>query len=196
MKQIGDSLKQNALTGQQPNTSEKPRSATDKRSRRLQLAALIRQSFDIFNIYGKQAESIENVIAAFELVMEPFDESHIRAAFREWMASSANMPTPSDIGKIAERIQTEEKERRAYAEKPPVIAKANERANNYRTVPWAGKDYQTCKKENLIHLIIDHIMTFSPVPTGQRAEFMSKRDSYIHYLHHHFGFPKMVEDWR
>lgn len=76
-----------------------------------QLQALLKQSFDIFNIYGKEPESLENILLGFNLSLEDMEIKYITSAFKEWMASSRNFPTPADIRKIAIQHKDFEKSR-------------------------------------------------------------------------------------
>ena len=62
-------------------------------------------------------------------------------------------------------------------------------------VPWAYKDYDQCKKEGIIHLIKDHVLTLKKGPQGPRGNFRSKREDYLNYLNKHFKFPLKMEDW-
>lgn len=65
------------------------------------MQALLKQSFDIFNIYGKEPESLQNILEGFNLCLEDMEIKYITSAFKEWMASSKNFPTPSDIRSLA-----------------------------------------------------------------------------------------------
>lgn len=63
----------------------------------LQLKALIEQSFDIFNVYGKEPEAVKNIIQGFALVLAGHDLRDIQSAFKHWMENQSAMPTPADI---------------------------------------------------------------------------------------------------
>lgn len=105
-----------------------------ERSKRLQqLKALITQSFQIFNVYGRQAEAVNAIISAFSYALEEYHIDHITAAFQEWMLEQSVMPTPADILKITKILDADEKARLAgfqrakpayehIFERPPWIA--------------------------------------------------------------------------
>jgi hypothetical protein len=101
-----------------------------------QLKALINQSFQIFNVYGRQAESVQAIIGGFSMVLKDIHIDDITLAFREWMHEESNMPTPVNILKIATRIQKENEERArgfvaaksanpSILKRPPWIAEFN-----------------------------------------------------------------------
>lgn len=65
-----------------------------------QLLALLTQSFEIFNVYGKEPEAVKSILGGFSVILAPYEIGHITAAFTRWMQISSTMPTPSDILKL------------------------------------------------------------------------------------------------
>jgi len=61
---------------------------------------LLRQSYDIFQTYGKSPESLENMVLGFSLVLRPYNDQTIIAAFRYWMETQSILPTPADIKEV------------------------------------------------------------------------------------------------
>lgn len=116
-------------------------------------------------------------------------------------ASSKDNPYIPPTGEIIKTIRFHEsffKERKYDIE--PTQVEIRETApipapRNNPKVAWANKTYEQCKKENLIHLVIDHVLTISNKPVGTLGIFMTKREEYIKFLHEFCGFPQRMEDW-
>lgn len=66
---------------------------------------MVRQSFDIFNIYGKEPETVTNITLGFAIALENCDIVDIKAAFNAWLKETSVMPTPADILKKAEEFR-------------------------------------------------------------------------------------------
>lgn len=70
------------------------------------MQGLLAQSYDIFNIYGKQPEAMKNILSGFALALQDYTEAEITAAFQKWLKTSAVFPTPADIiGLMAPRAR-------------------------------------------------------------------------------------------
>lgn len=78
----------------------------------MQLKALIQQTFDIFHVYGKPPEAVDNIVRGFWNVLEDVHVDDITSAFKQWMLQEKVIPTPSDILKIT---QDSARRRRARA---------------------------------------------------------------------------------
>lgn len=77
-----------------------------KSERTAALSQLLRQSFDIFNTYGKQPESLKSMVHGFDVVLQKYSTEVITAAFSTWLEEQSCMPTPADIKYIcANRIK-------------------------------------------------------------------------------------------
>lgn len=65
-----------------------------------QLKILLRQSYDIFEIYGKKPSQLRNILNGFADVLAPYHQKEITAAFRTWLHRESKFPTPSAIKQI------------------------------------------------------------------------------------------------
>lgn len=153
-----------------------------QRSKAFQLQALIEQSFEIFNLYGKPSESVKSVIKGFNLTMEPYDIYDINAAFKQWMAEKSVMPTPADIVEIIKGIM---KHRREMAVKPEPRAQPVHRNPGPASdaVPWYGLRWPQFTQAHLAALQA-HLATMEPEAARE----------YRLYLHHHAGAPHPNRD--
>lgn len=144
-----------------------------------QLRALIDQSFDIFNLYGKSKSSAGSLLQGFDTVLEQYSIAMITQAFQEWMGKSSVMPTPSDILKICLALREDENQakridathQRLKQLPPPSSPKKN-------AVPWACKqwiDFTDADKSGLLK----HF-------SGMSAQ---KSNEYKKYLNHQCGVP-------
>lgn len=61
------------------------------------LMVLVSQSFDVFNQYGKDPESLKSTYKAFEIDLAGHSAESIQNAFTEWRKTKSTMPTPADI---------------------------------------------------------------------------------------------------
>lgn len=63
------------------------------------ITTLVRQSFDIFQTYGRDANALSNLTAAFIDELKDFEEIEIVNSFKNWRSENSVMPTPADISK-------------------------------------------------------------------------------------------------
>lgn len=139
----------NELT--RPSMKPKPKSEQD--GKLINLRYLLQQSIDIFNVYGKEPEQLKNILQGFVMILDPYSSEDISAAFKEWMAESANMPTPADILKIVKRIN--EGRRDIYSKYLKPTPKAD------KTPP--AKDWDKLSPEGKIEFI--HNIKYMPEST-------------------------------
>lgn len=139
----------------------------------MQLSSLVRQSFDIFNVYGKDPSSVENIILGFSIALEEYDIQDISKSFKQWMKSSSAMPAPADIVKLCE----ESKSYRATMSKTPVSA-IRALPSPKSEVPWNGKRWYDA--EPMSGEISKHFASMEK----------PKREGYAAYLVYHMKWPK------
>ena len=99
-----EKLTHNAPTKQSnvPSTQNEPSTHQTIRKHRFStIAALVRQSFDTFNLYGRQPESLENQTRSFSFVLKDFTDNEITSAFAEWLTKET-MPVPANILALCE----------------------------------------------------------------------------------------------
>lgn len=123
------------------------------------MRSLIRQSFDIFNVYGKDPEAAKNILHGFSMVLEDHTDNDISFAFKEWLKEKSTMPTPSDICSIcnarAKERKEEENHKKYYS---ALMIGASEytipkKEGKAPAVSWAGKMWESftnADKENLM----------------------------------------------
>lgn len=99
--QVKDQASQNALV-QQPSEAQALTLATSRVARG-QLAVMVSQCFDALNIYGKEPEQVENIVAIFNLVLAEYSIKQIEDAFKTYLSRNSNMPTPADIAMLIRR---------------------------------------------------------------------------------------------
>lgn len=105
----------NAPTQQQHAASKSPGN-NDKLAmqREETINFLVRQSFDIFNTFGKDPDCLETMVPAFCEVLQARHPNTITEAFRLWMLKNEKMPTPSNIaGLCVEAEAAKEIQRRS-----------------------------------------------------------------------------------
>lgn len=88
------------------STASTPTTTSANRPWNAQLSTLIRQSFDVFNVYGKSEEAIENITIGFKIALDGMDMVDISIGFKEWLKTQSSFPTPADIKKLAEHSRT------------------------------------------------------------------------------------------
>lgn len=68
-----------------------------------QLSTIILQCFDSLKLYGKEPEQIGNLNAMFQFVLADYSYDKIMEAFRFYLSTSSELPTPADIVGIIKR---------------------------------------------------------------------------------------------
>lgn len=139
----------------------------------MQLSSLVRQSFDIFNVYGKDPSSVENIILGFSIALEEYDIQDISKSFKQWMKSSSAMPAPADIAKLCE----ESKSYRVSVSKTPAPA-MRALPKPCGMVPWYNLPWR--EAEQFSQEICKH---FSELDKP-------KREGYASYLVYHMKWPR------
>lgn len=66
-----------------------------------QLRHLLRQSFDTFQIYGKEPEALRNILGSFIAALKDIEIEFITDGFQSWLRSKSAFPTPADIRELA-----------------------------------------------------------------------------------------------
>lgn len=66
-----------------------------------QLQELLKQSYDIFEVYGKEPEALGNMLRAFVDALSDIELKYIMDAFKVWLREQRKMPVPADIREIA-----------------------------------------------------------------------------------------------
>lgn len=95
MDETNENQNQNLPTRHTSNSLEKFTARTAEE--RDMVSTAIRQSFDLFNTYGKDPKALTNIMRAFDQVLSPYPTDSIMRAFRDWMKTEKTMPTPADI---------------------------------------------------------------------------------------------------
>lgn len=76
------------------------------REKQAQIAAIVRQCFNILDTYGKPPEALEDLILAMVQDLAEFSLKDIQAAFYSWRRRHTKIPTPAEIiAKIEKDIQ-------------------------------------------------------------------------------------------
>jgi hypothetical protein len=169
MQKLADSLpKPNVPTAQPMRPSQK-----SSPQRLAQLKALLVQSYDVFQIYGKEPEAIKNQLLAFSTVLESHAIEDITAAFTEWLRISAVFPTPADILKLTVAAANERTGRRNYRPRPPPRKPAE------NAVSWCGLMWNQFTDRHKADLV-EHLKTMT----------LEKAKAYLWYLHEFCGAPQ------
>lgn len=150
------------------------------RQRASQFQALLSQSYEIFNVFGKQPEAVKTAVQAFMMVLENRDMGDIQGAFKTWMQTSSTFPTPADILKI---VKENEAHRRHMALQEENIAIVREAIGNAPpkikspTVPWFGLQWSQFTDQHRQQL------------ERHLDELGDKAPGYIQYLNQFVGAP-------
>lgn len=70
-----------------------------------QLAMLIREYFDVFNIYGRPTSAVSNIVKRFDASLEEYTLESIKEAFAEYEKTNDAFPVPAAIIRIIEDPQ-------------------------------------------------------------------------------------------
>ena len=140
------------------------------------MAAILEQCFDTLKTYGREPESLGNMHKAFLLALEDYKNEDIHGAFIEYLKTSNEIPTPSDIIQIIERNQV-------YSSPAYKVFDGSDIPDQPRKDPvnWAFKNWNEIENH---HDVIVH--------TGWLAQEKGKDRAldYIKYLQHNCGAPK------
>jgi hypothetical protein len=143
----------------------------------LQLKALVTQSFEVFNVFGKEPEAIKNIINSFMIVLEDQSLEDINYGFREWLRISSVMPTPADIRELA---TGEADHKRKYAARAvPAASVAPTPLPKTPTVPWRGLNWNQFTDADR-EALAEHLAGMEP----------KKAQAYRWYLHEFCGAPE------
>lgn len=58
----------------------------------------------MLDTFGKDADSLTNVVKGFCKVLEPYQLGDISSAFLDWIKTSSKMPAPADIAKLCDEM--------------------------------------------------------------------------------------------
>lgn len=134
---------------------------------------LIQQSFEIFNVYGKQPEAAKSIFQGFHSILENHEMADITRAFQHWMQEKSTMPTPSDILSRADEIRKDRTAQKNYPAAQPVPKEP------VKMVPWAYKRWENFTESDRIGLD-EHLASMDS----------DKRATYVNYLVNWCGSPK------
>lgn len=143
------------------------------------IQGLVRNSFDIFNTYGKDTGSLETIQMAFWVVLKNIKEKYIKMAFQEWLETKANMPAPSEIREMAIRFEN------TY-DRPKNTTKAiKAKPRSVRSVAWhgIGADEFKKNKETYLPMMRDHYIILKTRHGEEKAKsyFTQFLGNYLHY---------------
>lgn len=167
---------QNDLTARLTQ-GQKPLSPALNREKIDLLRSLVQQSFDIFNIYGKQPEAVANILQGFGLALADQEITDIRKAFTIWLKTKSAMPTPSDIRDLCLEETKHRSQLTRYSDMgqdytPP-------QKNPTQPISWAMKHWKEFTPSDKHRLEI-HLNDLGP----------EERAGYLSYLHTMCGMPK------
>lgn len=124
--------------------------------RNSQLADLIQQSFDVFNVYGKEPEAATNIIMGFKIVLEPYRIDDITAAFVQYMGTAKVMPVPAQIKEIVIEIQAERARKSNHQGKVVNLPRNPKLMIEHAPNPWHGTKRADWGDETLKQFIEAH----------------------------------------
>lgn len=180
MQQIADNLPSTSGSKQlatQLSTKSLPTSTAGMAKQKAALLNdLIKQSFEVFHVYGRPPEAIPNMVKAFLMVLDTATIQDVEKSFQTWMRTRSVLPTPADILAL---VQEEQRHRRELLEaRHQQPAKTLYRVNGMERVSWAGKLWGEYTDADRIGLQ-NHLEEMDPV----------KRQGYIQYLRASCGYP-------
>lgn len=80
------------------------------------IAQLVRQSYDMFQTYGRTPEQLTSLTKGFCQVLIKYEQQKIRSAFKIWLEDNTTMPTPADIRKVINIHMGEDRKEEAASE--------------------------------------------------------------------------------
>lgn len=179
MQHVSNSLPAKSASTQpatQPLQKSLPTSklATEKEKAAL-LKDLIKQSFNVFHVFGVQPEAITDKVRAFLAVLDTATSQEISNAFQLWMRERSMMPTPADILALVREEQAYKREMiAARASKP---SQEEYRPNGYGRVSWAGKMWGEFTDTDKIGLQ-NHLEEMEPVKRAEYVKFLKSSAGY------------------
>lgn len=99
MKQIAQINPSQSVQTQQ---SRKVLQQAEQDAQATTIAAAVRQSYDIFQTYGRTPEQLKTYVVAFDVALEKYSTAQINQAFGEYLRIGKVMPTPAHIVEIIE----------------------------------------------------------------------------------------------
>lgn len=144
----------------------------------MQLRHLLNQSFQVFDLYGREPEYLTAIFQAFATALKDETEANITAAFLTWLRDKTEMPKPAEIralcaGYVAARHKSSGFQGRAQMDPAPEREK----------VSWAYLQWQEFTDQHKRDLA-DHLKTLSPIEAHR----------YQKFLRSHFGYPYNVAE--
>jgi hypothetical protein len=94
---------QTAQTKRSENTLMTYEQKQELARKKVQIAEIVRQSYDIFHTYGKTPEQFHTILKAFDKTLSGYTMDRIASAFDEYLETGTAMPLPADIIKIIKR---------------------------------------------------------------------------------------------
>ncbi len=147
------------------------------------MRALVYQSFNVFNIYGREPESLESILLGFTIALEDIPLDYITRAFKDWLKTNTDMPLPANIRKDAMEwieIDRKKQERDSLPKLENHHKMAEPRVIN--AVPWAFMSYEQICRENMLNQVKDWIT--------DELKPLNKHEDYIKYLKDFCNFPQ------
>lgn len=81
----------------QHTTSQKKSPQNTPIQKNEKISQIVAGAFNVFNRYGKDSDSLSDIIRAFIEDLQPYQLSEIEAAFKTWRRKSDGMPAPANI---------------------------------------------------------------------------------------------------
>lgn len=102
------------------------------------IAAAVRQSFDIFNTFGKTPAQLDTLTTAFLTALKDCRPEQVNAAFAEWLVTGKTIPTPADIIEII-KANSKQDFIPLYLQPPPSPLMIEDQAARTRVVEGFAK---------------------------------------------------------
>lgn len=165
-----------------PLIGQYAKSKPNEYNRTKEIGNLLRQSFDTFHTYGKDASALSTMVKAFTLALEDTHLVDIQAAFQIWLREKEAMPVPAQILSLARecekyRVAQLEKNKRPASEP---AARAPSIIDQLPRVPWYEMSFDEIKNSSMLPQVMQHLQKLPP----------DRRWSYSRYLINFSKFPK------
>lgn len=109
MKQIGEVLGTDPQSATEPMPQSRGRSNDRWAMKKMEIASIVRQCFDLLETYGKTPEQLENLTLAMIEDLKLFTTDEVRKAFTIWRRDESKLPAVAHIRKIIYRMQKEKR---------------------------------------------------------------------------------------
>ena len=99
---------QNLQTRPSGNTLQTSTQIAEQRKTQATIAQIVRQSYDIFDVFGKTGTQFKTILMAFDEVLKTYPAERVEGAFMKYLETGTVMPKPANIKNILDGVGQEQ----------------------------------------------------------------------------------------